>query len=204
MDPVESAAVEIVTEGVGRVERPGDRAELTVGFAAVAGTRAEAVATLAARVGGAPVERTGVTVRHRRLWVHDEWVGDRVSGVRAGEDLLLRVEDVDALEPLVAALVAVEPVSLAGPVWELVDPAPARREAQALAVADARDRAQGYADALGGRLAGLRRLTEAQDPQFVAERAHALAGGPGVSALGLRPEPVTVVVRCAVTWAVEL
>jgi uncharacterized protein YggE len=202
VDPAETAPLEIVTEGEGRVERPGDRAGLTVGFVSVAGTRAEAVAALSAQVGVAPVERAGVTVRRRRLWVHDDWRAEQVVGVRAGEELVLRVEDVDALEPLVAALVAVEPASLTGPVWELVDPAPARREAQALAVADARDRARGYADALGGRLAGPRRLTEALDPHAVA--AHGLAGGAGLSALGLHPEPVAVVVRCAVTWTVEL
>jgi hypothetical protein len=205
MDPDETAPLEIVTEGEGRVERPGDRAGLTVGFASVAGTRAEAVAALSAQVGAAPVERAGVTVRRRRLSVHGDWRAEQMVGVRAGEELVLRVEDVDALEPLVAALVAVEPASLTGPVWELVDPAPARRDAQALAVADARDRAEAYAAALGGRLVGPRRLTEVRDPQVMDGYLEAASGGaPAVRALGLGPEAVAVVVRCAVTWTIEL
>ncbi len=202
MDPDETAPLEIVTEGEGRVERPGDRAGLTVGFASVAGTRAEAVAALSAQVGAAPVERAGVTVRRRTLWVRDDWRREEVVGARASTDLVLRVDDVAALEPLVSALTAAEPATLDGPVWELTDPGPARREAQALAVADARDRAQGYAAALGGRLVGPRRLTEAPDVHM--ELHAASGGGPDVRPLDLRPGPVAVVVRCTVTWTVEL
>ena len=73
---------------------------------------------------------------------------------------MLRLDDVGALEEVLAALVASEPAALNGPTWLLADPAAARRAAQERAVADARDRAEGYAAALGGssaRCCGCRR-----------------------------------------------
>ena len=100
---------------------------------------------------------------HRRLAVHDQWRGNRVVGCRATEDVTLRLDDVGALEEVLAAVVASEPATLNGPNWLLKDPDAARRTAQARAVADARDRAEGYAAALGGRLGALLRLSEAGD-----------------------------------------
>ena len=48
---------EIVTEGNGWFEQPGDRAELDVGFAATAKTRAAAVAALGRKVAAAAPAR---------------------------------------------------------------------------------------------------------------------------------------------------
>jgi len=92
-----------------------------------------------------------------------------------------------------------------GPNWQLKDPAAARRTAQERAVADARDRAEGYAAALGGRLGALLRLSEAgggaAEPRAFAMAAMAReAAAPDVRELGLEPEPVRVTVRCATSW----
>ena len=95
--------------------------------------------------------------------MHDQWRGNRVVGCRATEDVVLRLDDVGALEEVLTAVVASEPATLNGPNWMLKDPDAARRTAQARAVADARDRAEGYAAALGGRLGALLRLSEAGD-----------------------------------------
>ena len=147
----------------------------------------------------------GVTVQHRRLAVHDQWRGNRVVGCRATEDLALRLDDVSALEEVLSALVASEPATLNGPNWLLKDPAAARREAQARAVADARDRAEGYAAALGGRLGALLRLSEAADggvePRaFRDGRDGEREAAPDVRELGLEPEPVRVTARCTTSW----
>jgi uncharacterized protein YggE len=200
-------APEIVTEGSGWHEQPADRAELQVGYAGTGRDRSAAVDALGKRVAAAEPAfgLRGVTVLHRRLSVHDQWRGNRVVGSRATEDVTLRLDDVGALEEVLAALVASEPATLNGPNWQLKVPAAARRTAQQHAVADARDRAEGYAAALGGRLGELRRLSEAAgggaEPRAFAMAAMAReTAAPDVRELGLEPEPVRVTVRCTTSW----
>jgi uncharacterized protein YggE len=202
------ARPEIVTEGSGWYEQLGDRAELDVGFGAAARTRSDAVRDLGRRVAAAEhaLTRPGLQVRHRRLWVHNEWRGDRVVGCRAGEQLALLVTDVSALDVVLSALVGAEPTDLQGPRWVLEDHTAAHREAQKRAVADARARAEGYAAALGGTLGPLLRLSEA--PEHATPMVHRMAAaestGPDVRALGLEPEPVRVSARCTTSWALHL
>ncbi len=198
---------EIVTEGSGWHEQTADRAELGVGYAGTGRDRTAAVAELGRQVAAAEavLGLAGVTVLHRRLHVHDRWRGDRVVGCRAAEDVVLRLDDVGVLEEVLAALVGTEPATLNGPSWLLADPTAARRAAQQRAVADARDRAEGYAVALGGTLGALLRLSEAPDhggaPREVRMlAAHAEAAAPDVRELGLQPEPVRVAARCTTTW----
>jgi uncharacterized protein YggE len=77
------------------------------------------------------------------------------------------------------------------------------REAQRKAVADARERAEGYAVALGGTLGPLSRLTETNEggmPAPMMMRARAEAAPLDVTELGLEPEPVRVTVRVTTTW----
>jgi hypothetical protein len=203
-------APEIVTEGSGSHEQVADRAELGVGYAGSGRDRAAAVADLGSRVAAAATAfgLRGVTVLHRRLHVHDRWRGDRVVGCRAGEDVVLRVDDVGVLEELLVALVGSEPATLNGPSWALADPSAARRTAQHRAVADARDRAEGYAAALGGTLGALLRLSEAGEPgspvAFRMAGAEVAAAGQDVHELGLEPEPVRVTARCTTTWELRL
>jgi hypothetical protein len=203
---VGDSSPEIVTEGTGWHEELGDRAELDAGFSAVARTRSDAVRDLGKQVAAAAAafELPGLEVRSRRVWVHNEWRGNRVVGCRAGEYFQLLVTDVTALEPVLSALFGAEPTDLQGPRWVLADPAAARLAAQRNAVADARTRAEGYADALGGTLGPLRRLSEAPEhgaPAAYAMRARHEAAAPDVRDLGLEPEPVRVTARCTTTWA---
>jgi len=200
-------APEVVTEGSGWHEQVADRAELNVGYAGTGRDRTAAVTELGKRVVAAEPAFVlrGVSVLHRRLSVHDQWRGNRVVGCRATEDVVLRLDDVHALEDVLAALVHSEPAALHGPNWSLTDPTTARRTAQERAVADARDRAEGYATALGGRLGPLVRLSEApdhggspRDVRMMAARAEMAA--PDVRELGLEPEPVRVTAHCTTTW----
>src|SRR5690349_17230255 len=141
---------EVVTKGVGKVERTADRAEVQVSFETLGSTRDEAVRLLTARI--AEVEpalgRPGVEVRSRQLNVHDNWDGRRRSGSRAMQNYVVRVDDVTGLDGLLGALVTAEPTWLNGPTWQLKDDVEAVREAQGEAVRDARRRAEGYAEAL--------------------------------------------------------
>jgi len=199
-------APEIVTEGSGWYEQVADRAELQVGYTGTGRDRSSAVAELGKWVAAAEPAfgLRGVSVQHRRLAVHDQWRGHRVVGCRATEDITLRLDDVGALDEVLAALVAGEPATLNGPNWQLTDPAAARRTAQARAVADARDRAEGYAAALAGRLGALLRLSEVagdgMEPRAFAMAAMGREAAPDVRELGLEPEPVRVTVRCATSW----
>lgn len=197
---------EIVTEGTGWFEQPGDQAELDVGFTATARNRTDAVGELGRRLRAIDVPLIAAqTVRHRRLWVHNEWRGNRVVGCRAGQDIGLLVPDVSALEEVLAVLVGAEPTDLQGPRWVLRDATAAQREAQRRAVANARERAEGYASALGGRLGPLRRLSEASEfgGGPVAFRMAAQdSSAPDIRdlGLGLGLEPVRTSVRCTTSW----
>jgi uncharacterized protein YggE len=197
---------EIVTEGSGWHEQTADRADLHVAYVGTGRDRATAVAELGRRVAAAEPSFAlpGVTVASRRLDVHDEWRGKRVVGCRATENVGLVLNDVTVLEDVLAALVGSEPATLDGPRWRLADPVAARRTAQQRAVADARDRAEGYAAALGGRLGELRRLSEAGDggaePRAFRMMTAREAAAPDVRDLGLEPEQVRVTVSCTTTW----
>lgn len=196
---------EIVTEGSGSHEQLGDRAELDVNFSAVARNRSDAVRDLGRRMAAAAPALDRLTVRHRRLRVHNEWRGNRVVGCRASEVVSLVLTDVAELEDALAALVSAEPTDLQGPRWVLADRNAAQREAQRLAVADARRRAEGYAEALGGTLGPLLRLTEVPEHAVPAAAYRVReSAAPDVRELGLEPEAVRVTARCTTTWALLL
>lgn len=206
MDDTAPSAAEIVTEGTGWHEQPGDRAELDVSFTVTAKTRSDAVRDLGHKIAAAEpaLAHPTLVVRHRRFWVHNEWRGKRPVGCRAGEDIGLLLTDPAALEEVLTALIGAEPTDLNGPRWQLTDPAAAQREAQHRAVADARERAEGYAAALGGTLGPLRRLSEAPDhamPVMYARAAAAEMSAPlDVRELALEPEQVRVTSRCTTSW----
>ncbi|MDN5918751.1 MAG: SIMPL domain-containing protein [Pseudonocardia sp.] len=195
---------EIVTEGEGQHVQLADRAELTLSYEAVGPDRTTAVAELGRRVATAAdaLAAPGIAVRSRRLWVRAEWRGKRERGCRAGERIALTITDLSVLEDVLGALLRSEPAQVDGPHWTLENPAPAAREAQRHAVADARERAEGYADALGMRLGALRRLTDTGPGRPAMMRAMSASGGePDVQDLGLEPEPVRVTTRCTTTWS---
>ncbi|GGP39465.1 SIMPL domain-containing protein [Saccharothrix coeruleofusca] len=203
---------EVVTKGVGRVERTADRAQVDVSFEAAGATRDEAARALTERVSAVEplLRRDGVEVRTRQLSVHDNWDGQRRSGARAVQRYVLRVTDLTGLDDLLGALVGAEPTWLNGPTWELAEDAEAVREAQRAAVADARRRAEGYAEALGVRLGVLLRLSDGDGEVWAAEGASRVmafgAGGspgepPRMDQLNLEAQQIVVTVRCTASWS---
>lgn len=201
---------EVVTKGVGKVERTADRAEVQVSFETLGSTRNEAVDLLTARIAGVEpaLARPGVEVRSRQLNVHDNWDGKRRSGSRAMQNYVLRVDDVTELDGLLAALVGAEPTWLNGPSWQLKEDVDAVREAQRDAVLDARRRAEGYAEALGVRLGPLQRLTDGDAEGWAVESHRMMAAGyggapgapPQLDQLNLEAQQITVTVRCTASW----
>lgn len=187
-----------------------DQAEIRVSFAAHEPDRSRAVSALAGRMAAVDdvVRREGVEVRRRTVHVGDRWSGKRRVGVTAQQSLVLQIKDVAVLDDLLAGLFSAEPEWLDGPHWSLADETTVLREAQRLAVADARARAEAYAAALGGRLGKLLRLSDegAERPYPVARMATMAAADSGVSRevvqqLGLVPEQITVRATCVATWA---
>jgi uncharacterized protein YggE len=206
---------EVVTRGIGKVERTADRAQVDVSFETVGGDRNEAVARLTEQVRavepllGAEGSTAGVEVRSRTLSVHDNWDGERRAGSRAVQRYVLRVTDLGGLDDLLSALVQAGPQWLNGPTWELRDDAEAVREAQGEAVADARRRAENYAAALGALLGPLQRLADGDSDVWQAESgqpmmSRAYAGGgmakADVGELNLEAQQITVTVRCTAAW----
>lgn len=201
---------EVVTKGVGKVERTADRAEVHASFETQGSTRNEAVELLTARIAGVEpaLGRPGVEVRSRQLNVHDNWDGKRRSGSRATQNYVVRIDDVAGLDGLLGALVTAEPTWLHGPTWQLKDDVDAVREAQREAVRDARRRAEGYAEALGARLGPLHRLTDGDAETWAAESHRMMAAGyggaPGVppqmDQLNLDAQQIVVTVRCTAAW----
>jgi uncharacterized protein len=196
---------QIVTQGRGEVARVADQVRVHTTFTMRAKDRVTAVDALATRVARVQVllGRDGVTVESRRLFVHDAFDGRRRSGTAATQQFSILVSYLDQVDDLIAELLTADPASLDGPFWDLADRSVAFGDAQRLAVTDARETAQGYADALGARLGPLVRL-EDQSPgggrTVHIARALRRSAAPAVAELSLIPEMVTVQANCSATW----
>lgn len=202
---------EVVTVGTGEHEVIADRAEIQVTFSAEAADRSTAVTRLAQRMAAVEpaLAREDVEVRQRSVSVQTQWDKSR-AGCTANELLLLRVSDPAVLDDLLAALFSAEPDWLNGPLWSLSDTRGAMREAQLKAVEDARTRAQAYADALGGHLGALIRLSDTgaerpleMDGARLLSTRGAQVGGGDVRQLGLTPGTVTIRATCTAVWSLD-
>ena len=205
-----------MTRGSGEHEAVADRAEVRIIYAADGADRSGAVNLLSERV--ADVESllrqepiaSAIEVRERSMHVGDRWdhhSGQRV-GVTAHLGLGLRTTELGMLDDLLAGLLSAEPRHFDGPYWSLADESAPMREAQRRAVADARARAETYADAAGQRLGPLLRLSDegTERPYPMMDHGHFASrpagGGPeAVRQLSLSPIPITVRTTCVVSWA---
>lgn len=205
-----------MTRGTGEHEVTADQAELRVTYTANAADRSGAVEALGERASAVDAVLRGdamagaVEVRQRGMHVGDRWDRKRRVGATAQLQLVLRVTDLTVLDDLLAALFSAEPEWLNGPQWSLADETAAVREAQRRAVADARGRAEAYAEALGGQLGTLLKLSDdGMEQPFPVMRGAAMTfaaetagvGRDSVQQLGLVPEQVTVRATCTASWS---
>lgn len=201
---------QLVTIGTGEVERVADQADLRLSWVGRGRDRNAAVHELTGRIKDVEphFDRPGVRVLSRRLSVHDVWRdAKRRDGAEATQSYLVRITDVTVLDDLLAALVGSEPTGIDGPNWALADDTEPTREARHAAVADARAKADGYADAVNGRLGALIQVTDGSpsghQPMFAAAysmRTRGAAAPPNIADLALEPQPVTVSAQCTITW----
>lgn len=197
---------EVVTRGHGEAERVARRAQVMTTFSVVAEHRADAVDELAVTTKAVDqrLDDLGLVVRSRDVNIGPSWRDGAQVGWQAEQHYRIRVDDLACLPELINAMIEIGPTSVNSPEWELVDDDDALAEAQRFAVADARRRARGYAEALGRRLGGLVSIT---DSGTAGERPIARSVGLGAvdglepAELNLDPQPVTVAVDCVATWA---
>jgi uncharacterized protein YggE len=112
-------------------------------------------------------------------------IKERIAGYIARGSVEVTVGDFTILGDLVAGLASEEMVAVSGPWWRLRPGSPVHRQARLAAAQDALRRAREYAEAFGGRVAGLSEvadgglLTDTRQP--VRMRAMA-AGGAAIQA----------------------
>jgi hypothetical protein len=122
----------------------------------------------------------------------------RVAGYRVVNIVQLRIRELPALGRIVDATMAAGATTIRSVRFTLAEPARAEADARALAVRDARARAQQLAEAGGVRLGEVLELTEGAPVRPFAERFGAAAGvvtAPGPFEPGQLEVVVTVTAR---------
>ncbi|MGR3485114.1 MAG: SIMPL domain-containing protein [Paracoccaceae bacterium] len=206
------AAAQVSVTGQAEVTATPDMATLSLSVArqapgAVEATRdmADATAAVLARLRAAGVEPRDIATSGLRLdrrYDHSVDGPARPVGFEARQSLSVRVRDLDALGPLIDAVVTDGATGLDGIAFGLSDPAEPLARARRAAVADAVARAELYADAAGIALGPIARIAEdgAQPaPQpMMAEMAFAA----DARSVPTAPGEATVTARVAITWAI--
>jgi uncharacterized protein YggE len=155
----------------GRATVPGtpDEAVVAVELRALRPTSQEAYAEVAERSGrldalcdslgiaGTARSTQGVSVQEQREHDGTTW---RHRGYLASNTVLVRLADPQLVARLLKEAVEQVQARVAGPWWQVAQTNPARLEACRLAAAEARRKADAYADALGARLGALIRVRE--------------------------------------------
>jgi uncharacterized protein len=202
---------QITVTGEGRIDRAPDMATLSLGVTNQGATAAAAlsanstgVATVianlkAAGIADRDIQTTGLSLNPN--WSSYESSGaPRIDGYIAQNVVTVRVRALDALGPVLDAVVADGANTLNGLYFGLADPDPAMDEARALAVADAQRRAALLAGAAGVKLGRVLTISDsfgtgAPVPMYRMETASAapvpVSGG-----------EVSVVATVTISWEI--
>lgn len=161
----------ITVQGQGQVAQAPDIAVLTGGVVAAAPTAADAMAQMSAQMSDvlALVRQTGVEPRdvqtsalslYPRYAERRDGAAQEITGFEARSDLTVTLRDLTLLGGLLDQMVGQGANTLNGLSFALADPKTAQQEARRAAVADARARAEVFAEAAGVTLGPLLSLTE--------------------------------------------
>jgi uncharacterized protein YggE len=143
-----------------------------------------------------------------RSGIHSYGEGGRNRRWVAGRTLSVTCTDTARAAEVAGAFERIADLQLDGPHWLVDRGNPARADAQGAAVQDARERAERYAAALGGRLG---RLVELQDGggdmpfhavAFAARSAE--HGDGGLETLDLSPQQQTITASVQARWRLAL
>lgn len=162
----------IAVTGEGRAEATPDMAHITIGITAQADTAAEALAQTSAAVRDtlARLDAAGIAPRDRQttgLSLQPVWdygrntnAPPRITGFTAQNGVAVRARDLSALGGLLDAVVSGGANRLDGLRFTVAEPQPLMDEARRRAVADARRRAELYAEAAGVTLGAVLSISE--------------------------------------------
>lgn len=165
-DPARSVTV----TGEGTIAMAPDMATITIGVRHEAKTAHDALEQMSA--GLAPVlallaeegvAETDIQTRNLSLdasYTYPEDEPPKLMGYAAQSNVSVRLRDLDSLGTVLDAVVAQGANQLAGISFGLSDPAQAQADARRAAVADARARAELYADAAGVTLGDVQMISE--------------------------------------------
>jgi uncharacterized protein YggE len=202
----EAGRRQILVNGVGRLEVSPDQASVTVGVQLQRRTAAEAIgeANSVATQIIARLQRVGLRredMRTSAIQVFPIYADGRqgapprITGHRASHTLALNIRNLDFVGPAIDAAVEAGANTILGISFGLQDPVRVRNEALALAVRDARAKADAIAQAAGLRVIGIERIVESESdvrPSVIRLEADPFRAPTPV-------EPGTVAVLAAVT-----
>lgn len=200
----------IRVRGTGRVERTPDVATVALGAQVqAAGAReaqqlaGERMRNVLAAVGSAGVEQADITTERVSLEATFDYSGPvpRATGYQATQTLHIRVRDLPALGGIVDAAVTAGANQVAEVTLGLADPAAARAEARALAMADARRAADDLADAAGVRLGLPVAIVEDETDRAPGPARFRMAEAAMADGTPIAAGRTTIEVSVLVTWA---
>ena len=200
----------VTVRGAAIVSAKPDDADLTFTLSALYPTPDEALSDVAERSGALKgilsacdiPERdritSGISVREERDWEKDHYVH---RGYLARTSVIVRLSDAEVIGRLMKDAIADVDAEIAGPRWRVANDNPAHTESRKAAIADARRRADAYAEALGVRLGA---VAEVSEPGVVSHHssrlvmADALYSSTGPSEPELEIEAGDVDIQCSI------
>lgn len=205
-------SVGISATGTARIVVVPDQADFSVGVDLQAATATKALADASTKMNAviAALRSAGVAEKDLRTSsinvspVYDWNDGDKAPtlvGYQASEQLAVTVRKLDETGKLIDAAIAAGGTTLGGVTFSVADPTAATDEARSAAVADARRRAEGLAQAAGVRVGGPLSIVETTStpPAPVYREAMAAADG----ATTVLPGTTEVVVQVHVVFAIS-
>ncbi len=169
----DAAPNRLTVTGTGVVSGIPDLAVLTLGVTSRGDTAAEAmdatsaatadVLALLAETGVADTDMQTSDLSLSPVWSNRNSVsggGDEITGFRASNTVTVRIRDLDGMGEVLDAAIGAGANEFRELRFALQNPAPALDEARRLAVADARARAETYAEAAGVTLGNVLELSE--------------------------------------------
>jgi hypothetical protein len=154
---------------------------------------------------GVPPDRrvtSGVMVRQQREYERQRWVD---KGYLATASMVVRLDEPSVLGALMRDAAGRADAQIDGPWWRVAPDNPARAEACRLATADARRKAEAYADGLGLRLGSALSIREPSTANPMPRPAAlALRAQPAVEGAEIQVEAGSLDVTAAIEVTFQL
>jgi len=202
---------QITVSAEGRATAAPDMATVSLGAVAEAEDAAAAVQKMSAQAAGllAALAAAGIPERDvqtsglhlRPIW-SDRYPETRerqqIEGFAAGTDVTVRVRDLDALGPVLDAVVQAGANAFSGLSFGLQEPGPLRDEARRAAVAEAAHKARLYAEAAGVSLGRILSISESDRgaPEMMRTEMASDAGS-----VPIAQGELAIVARVTITYA---